>query len=111
MVVRFSSAHGPVLVEVKDDRSQGPVAVGRADSVVESAHETFERALDGLRPIAEGILDQVVGIVHQPETVEVTFGIRLSGTLGVVLAQSSVDAHCTIKLSWRTADQNTKVAL
>lgn len=99
-IVEFESAHGPVRVEIEDPSRPGPVAVGRGDTVAESAAESFESALAGVRPVAEGILGQLTTLAERPETVEVVFGIKLSGKLGAILASTTAEAHCTVKLVW-----------
>lgn len=100
-IVEFPSEHGPVRVEVEAPEGHGPQAVGRGDEVVETAKESFEDAVAGLRPVAESILAQIRELSAAPESVEVEFGVKLSGKLGIVLASSTAEAHCLIKLGWQ----------
>jgi hypothetical protein len=106
-IVRFESANGPVLIEVEDaDATSGPRSVARGSAIVEDAGERFETALAGLRPIAEAILGQLTSLTSTPETVEVRFGMKISGELGVVLASSAATAHCEVKLGWTRPESN-----
>lgn len=101
VVTEFSTDSGdPVRVEIEAPEGQGPVHVGRGGDVVEKASRSFNEALAGLRPIAEGILAQTTDLARAPKGVEVSFGIRLSGEMGVILASSSAEAHVEVKLSW-----------
>lgn len=102
-IVEFNSELGRVRVEVEDAEQRGPQAVGRAGEVAEQAAESFESAIAGVQPITEAILSQLSGLSAKPEAVEVSFGIKLSGKLGVVLASSTAEAHCAIKLSWKSS--------
>jgi len=101
-IYEFSSAHGAVRVEVEEPAGQAPVAVGRGDEVAVEARESFEEAMAGIGPIAEGILAQTTGLGTAPKEVEVSFGIKLSGKLGAILASTAAEAHIEVTLTWKS---------
>lgn len=100
VVYEFASAAGQVRVEVDEPPGRGPAAVGRGDGTLAKASKSFEEAVAGIRPIAEGILAQTTDLVQAPRAVEVAFGVKLSGEMGVILASSTAEAHIGVKLSW-----------
>lgn len=100
VVTEFASKNGLVRVEVDAPAGKGPVRVGHSGDVIEKASQSFEEAVAGIRPIAEGILAQATGLAQAPKSVEVCFGIKLSGEVGVILASSTAEAHVEVKLAW-----------
>ncbi|MCV0428666.1 MAG: hypothetical protein K5905_24685 [Roseibium sp.] len=104
MIYEFHSSHGLVRVEVDDPPGQSPIAVGRGDEVTVEARESFEEAIAGIGPIAEGILAQTTGLDTLPKEVGVRFGIKLSGTLGAILASTAAEAHIEVNLTWKNVD-------
>ncbi|MEO9779002.1 MAG: CU044_2847 family protein [Sedimentitalea sp.] len=102
-IYEFPSFNGMVQVEVDAPGDQGPVAVGR-DEVAVKAQKSFDEAMAGIRPIAEGILAQTSGLGTLPKEVQVKFGIKLSGKLGAILASTSAEAHIEIALTWKGDD-------
>lgn len=95
----FPSASGDVFVELDDGRTDGPARVGRGDTL-EQAGQKFEEAVAGIRPIAESLIAQTTQLVEAPKSVEIRFGIKLSGEVGVILASSTAEAHVEVKLLW-----------
>lgn len=106
VIIEYPSGDGTVRVEAEDYRGQGPVAVGRGGKIVSAASESFEEALAGIRPIAEGIIAQTAGLVSAPRKVEATFGITLSGEVGAILAKTAAEANIEIKLTWESEAGN-----
>jgi len=73
----------------------------RGGEVVENASKKFDEALSDVRPIAEAIVRETSGLPSAPAKVEATFGIKLSGELGAILAKSKAEAHIAITLTWQ----------
>ncbi len=104
VVYEFTSPQGRILVETDEEAPPGPVAVGRDSKVTKAARESFDEAIAGVKPIADAILSQTKGLSMAPEKVEVTFGIKISGEVGVILARCSTEANIQIKLTWEKGD-------
>ena len=94
----LSETGAQVLVEVEDD-APGRAPVGR-DEIAEKAQASFEQAAAGIRPVAEGILSHLRGLSREPESVEIKFGLKLSGELGGVIAKAAAEGHCEVTVSW-----------
>jgi hypothetical protein len=91
---------GSVLVEVNesttiDDR------IGIRDEVLQKASQTFESALDNIKPIANAILAKVRNLNQPADEVEVKFGIKISAELGAVVASGSGEVNYEITLKWK----------
>ncbi|GAB5449352.1 CU044_2847 family protein [Gymnodinialimonas sp.] len=100
IVYEFKSAGGIVRVETDASASHGPVAVGRGGEMVNQATKGFSEALSGIRPIAEGIVMQTSTLSSAPTKIEASFGIKLSGELGAILAKTTAEANVQVTLTW-----------
>jgi hypothetical protein len=93
---------GVALVEVDDAApGKGPGLVSRNDGVAEEAAMTFEKALGRIRPVANALLAQLSSLEAAPETVQVEFGIKLTGKAGAFICESSIEGHCKVTLGWQ----------
>jgi hypothetical protein len=93
---------GSVWIEAVDVVYDGPVTRGlRPSDVSERASGTFEEALAGIRPGVRALVAQLSD-VGNPDHVELTFGIKLSGQLGVIFSSTSADATFGLKLVWNS---------
>ena len=95
---------GTVVVEVEVEDaapSNGTVRRGLSPAeLVGRADETVEAALGRVRPAAVALVDGLRGMADAPDEVEVSFGIRLSGEVGAVIAKTSADANFEVRLRW-----------
>ena len=97
-LVEFPLARGgTVRVEVEE---VGIARAGRAGEVVAVAQQTLEKALDPIRPIAEGILAKLHDLAETPDRVSVEFGVKLSAEVGVIVARGTAEANFTVQLEW-----------
>ena len=100
-IVEFPLENGDsILVEV-DEPALIDDRIGLRDEVVQKATQTFESALDKVRPVANVILNKIRNL-HQPaDEVEVKFGIKISAELGAVVASGSGEVNYEITLKWK----------
>jgi len=93
-------AGGSILVEVNED-AFGVVPASPNDGVVK-ATQTFESALEKVRPVAQAILDKLkTGLSEAPNEIEVEFGLKMSAVAGVVVASATVEANYSVTLKWK----------
>lgn len=95
---RFGSE--PSALDQPARRGLGRSASDTAESMVVSAGETLESTIGAIQPAVQAVATALIAGVNTPETVEVQFGIQLSGTLGAIFAQAAGEANFTVKLSW-----------
>ncbi|MBF2048183.1 MAG: hypothetical protein IGS54_12580 [Elainella sp. C42_A2020_010] len=90
------------LVEV--DEPESP-AVERAATpsgvVVLKAQQTFEAALDQVKPVASVILSKLKELNTPANEVEVKFGLKLTVDAGAVFASVGSEVNYEITLKWK----------
>jgi hypothetical protein len=96
-LIEFELAEGGTVVVEVDDEETGLERAARPGEIAEKAGQTFESALDRIKPAAEAILQRLSGLAKSPDEIQVEFGVKLSGKLGAVIA--SVDAEATYKVT------------
>ena len=99
-VREFSISGQPTIyVEITDDeRDTEYQLVSRSEP---EPVESFEKALDAVRPAAEKLMQTINGLLIRPEEVEIEFGIKLSGKVGALIASTSTEGHFNVKLKWQ----------
>lgn len=93
---------GSMLMEVELDESeqQGMVPAARPGEMAAKAKQTFEEALEQIKPGADAIVTKLRGMSAMPDGIEVTFGLKMSANAGAFIAASGVEANFTVVLKW-----------
>jgi Trypsin-co-occurring domain 1 len=101
IIVMPMEAGRKVSIEV-DDESGAPVTRGLSTGeIVNTVACTFETALEAVKPAALAVANRFRDFANAPETVEVEFGLRITGGAGVVIASVSTEAQFQVKLVWK----------
>jgi hypothetical protein len=98
---------GYVLVEAPD--SDIVVTRGLREQgarVTQQAQESFERAVDRIRPAADALLSSLTALAHSPDEVSVEFAVQLSAEAGAVIANLGSTATFKVAIKW--AGQNAR---
>lgn len=90
---------GSVRVEVADD--SGVERVGRVGDAVRTAGETLQDGLRAIQPAVAAVVSHFRDTVHAPDRLELTFGITVSSTAGIVVAQAATEANFTVTAEWK----------
>jgi hypothetical protein len=77
---------GVTAVSISVDPETGTVELGSA--------------LSGVKRAAAQVLETMRSIADPPDSCEISFGVKLSGTVGAIIAKASTEANFTIKLTW-----------
>ena len=100
---------GTILVEVKElSPESGVVKAGRAGAMVEKASQTFESALDKIKPAAAVIVSKLRHVADPPDEIEVEFGLTMNADAGAFIAAVSAEANYTITLTWKRGEEKGK---
>ncbi|MGH7847309.1 MAG: CU044_2847 family protein [Candidatus Binatia bacterium] len=93
---------GSIVVEV-EGAAGGPGVVrgGRPGEIIDQAKQSFETALEKLKPAAAAIIAKLRDLSEPPDEIEVEFGIKLNADVGVILASAGAEANYTVTLTWR----------
>jgi signal transduction histidine kinase len=86
-----------VVVEVDDGDATSQVS-GR--DVIEDAAEDFTEKLGSVRKAVEATLRELGGTL-KPETIKVSFGVKLSAEAGAVIAKTSVEGNLQVEMEWK----------
>ena len=98
---------GTLLVEVDEPEGYaettsrgGVVKASRPSEVADKAKDTFEDALDKIRPAAQSIIGRLRELHDAPDEIGVEFGIKLSAEAGAFIASAGVEANYKVSLKW-----------
>ena len=93
---------GSMLVEVELDEAEqdGMVPAARPGEVAAKAKQTFEQALEQIKPGAEAIVARLQDMSTNPDEISVTFGLKMSASAGAFIAASGMEANFTVLLKW-----------
>ena len=90
-----------VLVEVDGAGTDGgPTKRGFGD-IATKATQTFEEALEKIRPAAVAIIAKLQGLRVPPDQVGLEFGIKLTADAKAYIASAGTEANFKVTLTWK----------
>lgn len=92
---------GSILVEVEASEETGMVQAKRGGEVVQRAQQTFEEAMDKVRPAAQAIIHKLRALHDPPDEIEVEFGLKMDAKAGALVAAAGVEANYKVTLTWK----------
>ena len=95
---------GSVLIEVEGPEEMGMEEAWRGwPEKVEQAQQTFEEALDKVRPVARAVLSKLrhLDIHDPPDEIEVEFGLKLDVQARAIVASAGMEANFKVTLTWK----------
>jgi hypothetical protein len=69
--------------------------------VIESAQQSFDRALQPLKEISNSIINCIKNITNSPQEVEVELGLKFTAKAGIILTSLDSEAHLRVSLKWK----------
>lgn len=92
---------GVIVVEVDDPSADAGVErAARRGEVTGRAAQSLTEAVDNVLPGVEAVLHKLRHLASAPESVDVTFGLKLSGSVGAFLASAQGEGSFEVKVSW-----------
>ncbi|MGW2215198.1 CU044_2847 family protein [Nonomuraea sp. NPDC001684] len=92
---------GTVLVEVNERPGDEPLPAGRTRAAVERMPEALGAGLQRVQTFATDVLRRMRSCPEPPDVVAVEFGMKLTAKAGVVVAESTGEAHLKVTVEWR----------
>lgn len=90
-----------ILVEIEESEPEESVGrIGRQEDILQKTEQTFETALDRIKPIANTIISKLRSLNQPADEVEVKFGIKMNAAAGAIIASASVEGNYEITLKW-----------
>lgn len=103
-VASFQLANGDIIwaevARTDADTPDNPSQPGRASRSKTEQSPQFEQAIAAIRPAADAVFS-LLKEMNTPETIELEFGITLSGKVGAIFASAKTDANFKVKLAWK----------
>jgi hypothetical protein len=92
---------GSIVVEVDEPEPEGGVVrAARPGEIAAKAGQTFETALDRIRPAAGAIITKLRGLSDPPDEMTVEFGLKMSAEAGALVAAAGAEANYRVTLKW-----------
>ena len=88
-----------IAVEVAVAPAEAERIAARGTDVVESAGQKFSDALKTAQRAATEVVEAFTQGVR-PDELEVTFGLKMGGKLGVIVTEATTEANFQIKVRW-----------
>jgi catabolite regulation protein CreA len=101
--VQYQLDDGSVVIAEVDvpEVEQGTARVSRRrDGVIQQSAQRFEEAAIVARQAAVALLTDLRDMTEQPSQVTVSFGLKLSLSMGAVIASSSAEGNFEVTLTW-----------
>jgi hypothetical protein len=102
-LVEFALADGgTITAEVEGpDLGRTPTRGGLPSQAIDKAGQTFEAAMEKIKPAASAIIEQLRHLSDPPSEAEVEFGLKLSTEAGALIASASTEANFKVTLTWK----------
>lgn len=101
-LIKFPLEDGTsILVEAETAEVSGVVQAARGEGVPEKARQTFEAALEKIRPAAGAIIQKLRALHDPPDEITVEFGLKMSAEAGAIVAAGGVEANYIVTLMWK----------
>ncbi|MEU5715216.1 CU044_2847 family protein [Streptomyces sp. NPDC020403] len=94
---------GVVKVQIREV-DESLVRVGRGGRTVTRASRSLGEMLDSIRPVADGFVGRLSGLVDPPDEITLEFGVSLSAEADIVIASTATQANFSVSLTWNRND-------
>ena len=105
---------GTVVVEVASTAgslvTRGGDHAAEHSGVFARAQQTFQRALEHVRPAVQGVIDELLSLENRPDELSVEFGIDLHAEAGAFIASASTGSNFKVCLTWNKPEAQSKPA-
>jgi Trypsin-co-occurring domain 1 len=92
---------GSVLIEVEEEAGVGVTRGLHPSDVVETVGNSFEAAIEAIKPAAVAVASKFRNFTDAPDGVEVEFGLKFAGQAGAFIASASTEAQFRVKVTWK----------
>jgi hypothetical protein len=102
-LVQFPLEDGTyIIVEVEQPETDESIRrISRGEDILLKTEQSFEAALERVKPIANTIINKLRSLNQPADEVEVKFGIKMSAEAGAIIASASIEGNYEITLKWK----------
>lgn len=102
-IVQFDLEGQTVYVEGDYTPEQGRFIASVGDKSIVEATNSFEAAMNPVMAFTRNVMDRIGKLeVKKPATVEIEFGIKLSGAVNFWIISGTGEGSINLKLTWNT---------
>ena len=98
--IPLENAHS-IYVEIDTPQQEGMQRAARPGEVLTKSTQTFENALEAIKPAINAIINKLSEYSTSVDQIEVEFGVKFSAKADVIIASVDSEANITVKLSWK----------
>jgi hypothetical protein len=70
------------------------------DGRLEEASRSLSAALDDIRPVIETIMTKLQTAARPPKEIQVEFGLKFGGELGLIFTKGTAEASFNVTMTW-----------
>ncbi|MHC4115894.1 MAG: CU044_2847 family protein [Planctomycetota bacterium] len=96
-----TKGNSSILVEVDEPEPEGGMVQAARTGEIAKASQTFEAALDRIKPAAGAIIAKLRGLGESPDEIDLEFGLKLSVEAGAFIASTGTEANLKVRLNWK----------
>lgn len=109
-ILQYEAEDGtPLLIEVNDTVTEATRGTDER-GIIQSAKESFDKALKPLKDVSNSIVNCIKDIAHSPEEVEVELGLKFTAKAGIILTSLDSEAHLRVVFTWKNEKSNNNNA-
>lgn len=96
-----------ILIELRQGRGTIDVARGNEKELAQKSANAFNSAIATIRDVARRTSSTIRSMkkVDQPDTVEMTFGLKLTSDAKALIVNAGVEAQIEVKFVWHNEDK------
>jgi hypothetical protein len=99
-MIEFPLEGGSSITVEVDDPGGSPVR-GFGPLEPEFASQTYEAALEKIKPAAGGVIAKLRELADPPDQAVVEFGLKFGAKAGALIASADTEANLLITLTWK----------
>ena len=101
-LIEFPLEDGRSIVMEVDETHSGVIQASRGPGeIVGKATQTFEAAMDRIKPTARTIISKLRELKDSPDEVSIEFGLTFSVQAGVIITGIESEATLKVSLTWK----------
>lgn len=101
-----------ILVELRQGRGVVDVSRGNEKDIAEKSAAAFNHAMGTIHSVAKRTAATIrsLKVTEQPDTIEMTFGLKLTSEANALLVNAGVEAQLNVKLVWKNDDKKQEIS-
>ncbi len=101
-IVEFELDSGEVVyLEAPSEAGVAPRPVVRGEKAIQKASETFEAALQRVKPAAQAVVDAFKEL-NEPDEIGLEFGIQFKSSANAFVLTGEANASFKLSLKWKS---------